>query len=373
MGLCRVLDLATGALILATAAIAANIDLPSYPLAVKNPYLSTWVPGDQIQHAPTAQPEFWKGEKINWSVLARVNGATYSLFGVPKAIDKITAATMGSISFTSSHTLIDLTAGQVQFTLDFFSPVHVGTDDYARQALPYSYLTVSAKPTGNSASPQIQILSAIDETWTAQNGSSALNYTTSGNAGFFWFFNPHEVHFTENNDMATYGSVLFGTTTGAGVTHACDTPANVYSAFTSQGGLNSTSSCTGSNLVALVKDLGKVGASSTNTSSSVTFAVGLNRDEAINYLGNTYTGYHRSNWPTVPEAMEFFLGDYSTSLTDSNTLDAAVRSKAESVSSTFGSSYADILEASVRQSFGAIELTVSTPNEKTEIRPSDLV
>ena len=331
---------------LSTRAVAGSVNLPSYPLAVKNPYLSAWVPGNQVGDAPTAQPEFWAGQDLTWSILARVNDVTYSLFGVPGAVNNVSPATTGAVTYSSSHTIINLTAGNTEFSLDFFSPVLPGTGDYARQSLPYSYLTVTS-----SSTTSVQILSAIDQTWTAQDGASDLNYTTFGTAGLFWFYNPNQVPFTENSDMATYGSVVFATTTGSGVTYACDTATNVYESFTSNGVLTEPTSCAGTDLAALSKNLD----SGNNT---VTFAVGFERESAINYLGSTQTGYYRSQWPTVPEAVEYFLGDYDTALTTSLSFDADVRSKSEAVSSTFGSDYADIVEASVRPTFGAIELTV---------------
>jgi hypothetical protein len=334
---------------------AGSVNLPSYSLAVKNPYLSAWVPGDQLKNAPTAQAEFWTGQSLTWSILARINGVTYSLFGVPNAIYGVDAATTNSVNYSSSHTNIILTAGNVLFLLDFFSPVLPGKDDYLRQSLPYSYLTVTA--TGTSADRvDVQILSAIDQTWTAQNGAAQLNYTTSGNAGILWFYNPSQVPFTEDSDMATYGSVVFATTTGPNVTYACGTAANVYEAFTSKGSLTGSATCAGSDLAALSKDLGLVGDLSVGT---VTFAIGFDREKAINYLGNTQTGYYRSRWPTVPAAVEYFLEDYSSALATSLQFDNAVRTKSEAVSSNFGSQYADIVEASVRQTFGSIDITVS--------------
>jgi len=84
--------------------------------------------------------------------------------------------------------------------------------------------------------------------------------------------------------------------------------------------------------------------------------------QAINYLGTTQTGYYRSVWPTISEQVDFFLGDYNNALAQSHSFDALVRSKATSVSSSWGSAYADILEASVRQAFAASEITVFTPS-----------
>jgi hypothetical protein len=335
--------------------IAGSVSLPSYPLAVKSPYLSTWVPGNQIRDAPTAQAEFWAGQNVTWTILARVNGMTYSLFGAPKAVSNTTAATTVAVSYTSSHTLVDLTAGAAKITLDFFSPVLPGPRDYARQSLPYSYLTVSAASSTGRELLDVQILSAIDQSWTAQHGAAHLNYTAAGTAGLFWFYDPDQIAYTEASDMATYGSVIFATTTGPEVTHACDTAANVYAVFTSKGSLTASTQCRGSDLAVWSKDLGHVGAI---LPGSVTFAVGFDREQTINYLGETQTGCYRSKWPTVPEAVEYVLGDYHSVLATSALFDAEVRLRSEAVSKQFGSSYADIVEASVRQTFGAIDLTV---------------
>lgn len=56
------------ALFFARAAVSSNISLPSYPLAVKSPYLSTWLPSTGIADVATAQPQFWAGQDVNWYV-----------------------------------------------------------------------------------------------------------------------------------------------------------------------------------------------------------------------------------------------------------------------------------------------------------------
>ena len=91
------------------------------------------------------------------------------------------------------------------------------------------------------------------------------------------------------------------------------------------------------------------------------------RADAINYLGQTQTGYYRSKWPTIPEAVEYFLQSYDDANAASKTVDKEVRQRAEAVSTAFGSKYADIIEASVRQTFGALELTVSERMELLEV------
>lgn len=333
-----------------------TISLPSYPLAVKHPYLSTWVPGKQLEDSASARPQFWNGQNLTWPILARVDGTTYALFGVPEPFDNVLNAVTDSVSYTSSHTLVNLHAGDTDFTLDFFSPVLPASEDFARQSLPYSYLIVSASTRDNHEA-NVQILSGIDQTWTNQNGAARLNYTETKSAQYFQFHNPNEILFTETNEaMATYGTVVWSTDSGEGTSHAQGAAKDIVSGFAKTGRLAADDGGNTRNLAALAKDLGKV---SGKSKKSATFAVGFDRTDAINYLGNTQTGYYRSRWPTISEAVEFFLQDYSNANSASNSFDKEVRKRSEAVSDVFGEQYADLIEGSVRQTFGALELTVS--------------
>ncbi|RMY80539.1 hypothetical protein D0862_12693 [Hortaea werneckii] len=320
----------------------------NHPLAVKSPYLSTWVPGYQMNDSAHAQPEFWAGQPLTWIVSARVNGKTYSLFGNPEDVGNTTAATTESVSFTSSHTFVNLKAGAANVTLDFFSPVLPRKEDYVRQSLPYSYLTVTAAPSGDEEI-DLQVFSALDHTWTAQNGAATLNHSSYRSAKYFQFYNPSQIPYTEVDDMATYGSVLFGTIYNSGVTHRCAPAHTTINQFDTLGWLaDNDLSCSGSDLAALSKDIGLVKKHST---AGVTFAVGLDRRETIKYLGNTQTGLYRSVWSMEADAIEYFLQDYESAYNTSVSFDAEVRARSRSVSDSFGDKYADIIEASVRQTF----------------------
>ena len=122
--------------------------------------------------------------------------------------------------------------------------------------------------------------------------------------------------------MATYGAVLFGTISNDGVTHRCAPEHMTVNQFDTLGRLaDNDASCSGSDLAALSKDLGNVRKEST---AGVTFAVGMDRKEAINYLGNTQTGLYRSVWSTETEAIEYFLQDYESAYNTSLSFDAEV-------------------------------------------------
>ena len=110
---------------------------PSYPLAVRNPYLSAWMPSDQVQLLPYAEPQFWAGQGLTWSVMARVDGQAYSLMNVKDPVaNSILPAIVHTAEYTATHSVFTLSAGGVVFTLDFFSPV--SPSDYLRQSLPFS-------------------------------------------------------------------------------------------------------------------------------------------------------------------------------------------------------------------------------------------
>jgi hypothetical protein len=157
---------------------------PSYPLAVRNPYLSgklpkelllessdfslAWLPGNEVANLPSAVARFYNGQQLTWSVMARIDGKTYSLFGVPHPGDNIRPGNLVSADFSATHTTFSVTAAEINFVLDFFSPV--STHNYARQSMPFSYLTgYTSSP--NSETPSVQIYSDMDNAWVGQFGN----------------------------------------------------------------------------------------------------------------------------------------------------------------------------------------------------------
>jgi hypothetical protein len=122
-------------LALAAAIQFSPIHPHSYPLAVRNPYLNLWVPGNRVDALPSASAQFWTGVDVTWSIIARVDGVAYGLFGVPQHIEQLRRATVVRATYTSTHTTFSLTAASVSFELDFFSPV--SPTDYVRQSLPF--------------------------------------------------------------------------------------------------------------------------------------------------------------------------------------------------------------------------------------------
>lgn len=116
------------------------IQPPSFPLAVRNPYLSTWIPSRLVGDLPSSTPQFWAGQDLNWGVLARVDGVAYNLMGAPQPSNGTVSGTVLRAEFTATHSLFSLKAGAALFTLDFFSPV--SPSNYLRQSLPFSKFNI---------------------------------------------------------------------------------------------------------------------------------------------------------------------------------------------------------------------------------------
>ena len=350
--------------------------------AVKNPYFSgkllisscldrrylsytnlplAWFPGDQVENLGTSRAEFWAGAKLTWSILARVDGETYNLFGVEFPESKTQNCTVVSAEYTASHTMFTVDAGNARFLLDFLSPVN--PKDYLRQSLPFSYLTVSVVGTLDGKSTSVQIYSDIDDSWNGQNlrdwdQTSEWKLTSKSTTSMWQISHVGAKQYAQggpNGDMALWGSVVYATkpygssklTTAAGQSSA------VRSTFVSSGELSSlptTPAWAKEGVTAFAHDLGSV-----ESPTNVTFALGYTRDCDLEYMGNCRVGYYRSSYNDAESAAAFFLDDYPTAQQQSLDIDSKIESQAQSAA---GQSYADIVTLSTRQTLGGLDLTI---------------
>lgn len=128
----------------------------------------------------------------------------------------------------------------------------------------------------------------------------------------------------------------------------------VRAAFAQVGSLSGAcADWTSDGVVGISHALGKV-----KGSQFVTYAVGYVREEAINYLGTSYTGYYRASYPATNDAVSYFLDDYSSAHTESLNMDTDLATKSLAV---VGTNYSDITSLSLRQAYGTIDITI--PND----------
>lgn len=304
------------------------------------------MPGNEVSNLPTSTPQFWTGANLTWSVLARVDGAAYTLFGVSTSVPGSEAASVNSAQYTSTHSIFKLKAGNTTFELDFFSPV--SPKNYLRQSLPFSYLTISVS---GLAGADVQIYSDIDESWTGQSGNTVSNYTAVNGISLFELSVNGAATYEEVNDMALWGDVVFASRlSNSTVTRKSGPAASVRAQFASNGILDGTTpSFSAGDVVGISHNVG------TADNASVTFAVGYVRDAAINYLGNPRTGYYRASYTDTMSAVSHFFDDYTAAQAESLDLDAELEEKAIAAA---GSNYSDILTLTTRQVFGGSDLTI---------------
>lgn len=311
-----------------------------------------WLPGEQAANLPCAVPQFWAGQNLTWSVIARVDGEAYSLFGVPIPGSGVRSASLQSAEYTSTHTTFVLHAGTASFILDFLSPI--APLDHIRQSLPFSYLTVSASGT-NGATPDVQIYSDIDNSWAGQYGDDVQTdwayATTEANTQVFTITPGDTAIYSEVSDMAQWGTAVYCTRGNASnITARVGDLDTIRADFAANGSLSGSWEWQPGSVVAYTQDLGSV-----SGALNVTFAIGYWRQAAVNYMGDARTAYFTSSCSNINCACVHALSDFGAADAEARNLDASLASKASSVA---GSNYSDIVTLSARQAFGAMDITI---------------
>lgn len=297
-----------------------------------------WLPGSQVNDLPTAQAEFWTSNtKLGWIILAQVDGRTFTLFGAPSGITNSTPAAQKSISYTATHTIVELDVGAASIVVDFFSPV--SPNNHLRQSLPFSYVTITVGGSSN-----VQILCAIDDSWYGQPGDLVPQHQKTGATSAIKMTDPNAADYKEVNNMAAWGSIVLATSQAgsSSVSYQSGPDDAVFGKFVESGSLDGTLSAyaTG-DWIAFAQKLSNV----SPTSTSVTFAVGQYRDNVVKYVGKDQVGFFKSVYHNVLDAVNGFLNDYESAYSESQALDKAILSETSSISKN----YTDLTTAAVRQ------------------------
>ncbi|KAJ6515750.1 hypothetical protein C8R45DRAFT_217798 [Mycena sanguinolenta] len=332
------------------------------PLAVRTPYLSAWLPQGEGAALNDAWATFWTGMIVGWAGFVKVDGVPYVFLGAP-SVPSVTfsKAIQKSSKFTSTQSIFVLSAGPVDLTVTFLSPVE--PNDLIKQSIPFSYMGVSAAAT-DGKSHSVQVYSDISAEWTSGDNSLTVNWnsTTSGSILTHQVQLETQTVFGEVNDHTQYGSAFYSTPNTVSATYQTGQDVVVRAQFVTNGKLANTLD---TNFRAIEDDwpvfgfahnLGTV----TTASAPVVFSVGHIRDPALEYIvaGGALENrnlYYMSEFSTSAAVIAEFLGDFSAALTRAKTFDAQVQADASKISAD----YAAIVALSIRQSLGATEITLS--------------
>ncbi|KAI0774160.1 DUF1793-domain-containing protein [Fomes fomentarius] len=335
----------------------------SVPLAVRTPYVSAWLAQGSGTALNDAWPTFWTGSILGWAGYVNVDGTTYTWLGIPN-VAGASKATQKSLTWSSTQSTFVLTAGPIDLTVNFLSPVE--PSDLVKQSLPFSYYTVSAASNDGNAH-NVQIYTDISAEWvTGDNGLTANWTTTTGDILTHQVQLASQSQFGEVNDHIQQGSAYHVTLNTQGATWQTGQDTVVRAQFINNGKLANTADnqfravSDRWPVFAFAHDLGSVRAATTPT----VFAIGHVRDPAVQYITANNGRQNRSyyfwtQFSSVASAIQSFVNDYSNALSRANAFNAKVKADASKISSD----YADIVALSIRQTLGATEITVARTSD----------
>lgn len=363
--------LSSFAALLATALVATGapswkvepFNPPAIPLAVKHPYLNTWLPQGQGVALNGGWPQFWTGQSITaWTGFVRVDGKAYSWMGAA-GNGGFTRATQTSFRFTASRSIFTLDAGPVELTVTFLSPVV--PDDLLRTSLPLSYVSV-AVASKDGAAHHVQVYNDISAEWVATDGNADVFWNTTASSSVITHSTTlrYQAPFEENKDLIRAGTVHLSTPAGNGVTYQTGSDKIVRAKFIQTGVLDNIQDShqprpveDGWPVFAFGVDLGNVTATPAN--KPVLFSIGHTRDPVIQYIvkGNILSErapYWKIRFNDVHSMIKFFLDDWVNAMGVAHTLDARVDTEAGKISKD----YASLVKLSIRQAMATFELTL---------------
>ncbi|KAJ0424033.1 hypothetical protein BJY00DRAFT_299255 [Aspergillus carlsbadensis] len=334
---------------------------PAIPLAVKSPYLSTWLSagsnGGNGGYLAGEWPTFWEGQVTGWAGLVRVDGQVYTWMGLPGS----TTVNQTAYEYTSTKSIFTMHVGDmVELKITFLSPIT--PNDLRRQSLVFSYLDV--RVTSLDGEPhQVQVYTDISAEWASGDRSAVAQWdhgVTSNGIAY------HKVHrqtpllFSESRDQAEWGDWYWATDNGNSLTYQAGADISVRQAFASNGRLSNTKDANYraiSNewpVFGFAHDLGFI-----QSTASVLFSIGLTQSEAVQYTGHSDTltpvpSLWTSYFSSALEALDFFHHDYQDSTALSSALDDRI---AQDSLAAAGQDYLTITSLSSRQAFAATQLT----------------
>ncbi|KAJ7904642.1 hypothetical protein B0H14DRAFT_3079482 [Mycena olivaceomarginata] len=316
----------------------------SIPLAVRTPYLSTWLPQGSGSALNAVWAQHWTGQTVGWAGFIKVDGTAYSFLGDPRISAPFQKATQKSMQFTSTQSIFVMSAGAVDLTVTFLSPVE--PTDLAKQSFPFSYMALSVAATdGNSHS--VQIYSDITAEWVAGNITLPVNWSTATGGTL--------VHQVQLQNQTMGALFMRRPLYASGVTYQSGEDLVVRAQFVNNSFRPISERWP---VFAFAHDLGK--AVNSTPSTPVVVSVGHVRDPAISYIVaggqlQDRSSYFWNQFSDISDAITSFTADYANALARNTKFDAQVQKDALAISVD----YAAIVALSVRQTMGAMEITIS--------------
>ena len=352
---------------------ASPIRPPAVPLAVRQPYLSSWLPSTLL---PGTWPQFWEGSTTAMAGIVRIDGTSFLFMGDPKLAmdvpdgnhgkphtirDFLCALDQTALHMTPTRSRFELQGGGVKLEVEFLSPVE--PNDLRRQSIPMSYVTVTAQSI-DGQTHEVQLYLDISGGWVSGDGKQLITWATVNSTEMQgWTValkTPRPL--TEQKEFAAWGTVVWATGRRRGLTHQSGQDTDVRGWFVNHGKLNNSNDTNYRAIddrcpvFGLSVDLGDLRDSAVTTK----FVIGQVRTPSVSYLGNPlqplWTKYF-GNWQDM---LAFFYADAAGAAQRAGLLDARISKDARAAG---GAPYEGLCTLALRQAYGGTEL-VEGPDGK---------
>ncbi|KAK4100063.1 DUF1793-domain-containing protein [Parathielavia hyrcaniae] len=337
---------------------------PAVPLAVRSPYLNSWLQGGSGAILPGSWPRHWTGNILGWQGLVAVDGVTYNWMGGapgPSLVKQL------SLEYTSTKSIFTFdVAGKVTMIVTFLSPVY--PDDMARQSQQFSYISLKTR-SGDGTPHDVQVYMDVSGEWASGDVSHVVEWdtSTSGDISYHRFFRKNQEQFKELNEVASWGDWYLTTRSNPGLTWQIGQDTAVRGQFANNRVLTNMKESSYRPVseqwpvFAFSHDLGKVEGGEVER----VFTLGLVQEYIINFAGESreltpVPGLWSSQYTDEISAVVAFYNDYEYAREASSALDQQIQTDSENAA---GKDYAVVTTLAVRQTFGALQYagTLSRP------------
>ncbi len=356
-----------------TTLAATPIRPPAVPLAVRQPYLSAWLPATLL---PGTWPQFWQGSTMQMAGIVRIDGTAYLFMGDPKLAlpapngnhgtartvhDFPRALDQTALKVTPTCSRFELQAAGVALVVEFLSPIEPG--DLKRQSIPLSYIHVTVRGM-DSSRHKVELYMDIGGDWVScDRGRKITSRLKHAKGVRAWALQLEQAQpLTEQKEFAAWGSILWATNRHHGLSVQFGDGPVVRGQFARHGRLTASGDSGPSTIgehppvFGFSVDLGHVGA----TAQRTTFSIGHIRQPAINYLGKHLSPLWKSYFKGWEEMLAFFHQDAEAAFERAARLDARVIADAREVG---GTSYEGLCVLALRQAYGGTELVQGPDGE----------
>ena len=339
---------------------------PAAPLAVRGPYLSTWLPATTL---PGTWQQFWTGHITAMGGIVRVDGTAYVFMGAPTIVLDVPNGNNGSPSTVNGfeqalqQTLLEVTATRSRFHLhgggislvaEFFSPVEPG--DLRRQSIPMSYVMLTVQSLDGKPH-DVQLYADISGEWTSGDVSQVITWAPYSDTSIqAWTVQlQNQQPLTEQGQLAAWGNVAWATSAASNLTYQSGQDIVVRGQFVSHGSLTNSSDTSYRAIsdnwpvFAFSADLGRVGGQAV----TVPLSIGQVRTPAVSYLGQDLQPLWTAYFSSWHDMAGFFHSDLTAASKRADNLDAKVKADAQGAG---GTAYAGLCAISLRQAYGGTEL-----------------